>query len=233
MPTGTSAPAPDTRAYVAEPAPQKTVSTKEYDVKQPSRAANLLLVATLAAVCGLAGGLAGGAIMSAATGGSAHAAQGGMGGGRAACRAAEPRARMALQIAAAMVPRIVALRVGRRPRRTRRERFCRWLDRWQLNRRPGRCACGHECRRRHLADFPFRLAVRTLIQKGTIMTKPDIIAQDARTVPATTQNRPAPATAQPQTKAATERAAQHALPFFHPQLRRAARSRLRLCHPRL
>ncbi|MFR7671194.1 MAG: hypothetical protein ACLU0O_11480 [Collinsella sp.] len=39
------------------------------------------------------------------------------------------------------------------------------------------------------------------------MTKPDIIAQDARTVPATTQNRPAPATAQPQTKAATERAA--------------------------
>lgn len=82
MPTGTSAPAPDTRAYVAEPAPQKTVSTKEYDVKQPSRAANLLLVATLAAVCSLAGGLAGGAIMSAATGGSAHAAQGGMGGGQ-------------------------------------------------------------------------------------------------------------------------------------------------------
>lgn len=82
MPTGTSAPAPDTRAYVAEPAPRKTVSTKEYDVKQPSRAANLLLVATLAAVCGLAGGLAGGAIMSAATGGSAHAAQGGMGGGQ-------------------------------------------------------------------------------------------------------------------------------------------------------
>ena len=40
------------------------------------------------------------------------------------------------------------------------------------------------------------------------MTKPDIIAQDARTVPATTQNRPAPATAQPQTKAATERATQ-------------------------
>lgn len=56
MPAGTSAPAPDTRAYVAEPAPQQTVSTKEHDDKQPSRAANLLLVATLAAVCGLAGG---------------------------------------------------------------------------------------------------------------------------------------------------------------------------------
>ena len=82
IPAGTSAPAPDTRAYVAEPAPQQTVSTKEYDDKQPSRAANLLLVATLAAVCGLAGGLAGGAIMSAATGGSAQAAQGGMGGGQ-------------------------------------------------------------------------------------------------------------------------------------------------------
>lgn len=82
MPAGMSAPAPDTRAYVAEPAPQQTVSTKEHDDKQPSRAANLLLVATLAAVCGLAGGLAGGAIMSAATGGSAQAAQGGMGGGQ-------------------------------------------------------------------------------------------------------------------------------------------------------
>lgn len=81
MPAGMSAPAPDTRAYVAEPAPQQTVSTKEHDDKQPSRAANLLLVATLAAVCGLAGGLAGGAIMSAATGGSAQAAQGGMQGG--------------------------------------------------------------------------------------------------------------------------------------------------------
>ena len=82
MPADMSAPAPDTRAYVAEPAPQQTVSTKEYDDRQPSRAANLLLVATLAAVCGLAGGLAGGAIMSAATGGSAQAAQGGMGGGQ-------------------------------------------------------------------------------------------------------------------------------------------------------
>lgn len=81
MPAGMSAPAPDTRAYVAEPAPQQTVSTKEHDDKQPSRAANLLLVATLAAVCGLAGGLAGGAIMSAATGGSAQAAQGGGQGG--------------------------------------------------------------------------------------------------------------------------------------------------------
>lgn len=82
MPAGTSAPAPDTRAYVAEPAPQQTVSTKEHDDKQPSRAANLLLVATLAAVCGRAGGLAGGAIMSAATGGSAQAVQGGMGAGQ-------------------------------------------------------------------------------------------------------------------------------------------------------
>lgn len=82
MPAGTSAPAPDTRAYVAESAPQQTVSTKEHDDKQLSRAANLLLVATLASVCGLAGGLAGGAIMSAATSGSAQAAQGGMGGGQ-------------------------------------------------------------------------------------------------------------------------------------------------------
>lgn len=69
----------DACAYVAEPAPQQTVPTKECDGKQPGRAANLLLVATLAAVCGLAGGLAGGAIMSAATGGSTQAAQGGMG----------------------------------------------------------------------------------------------------------------------------------------------------------
>ena len=82
MPAGTSASAPDTRAHVAEPAPQQTGSTKEYDDKQPSRAANLLLVATLAAVCDLAGGLAGGAIMSAETGGTAQAAQGGMGGGQ-------------------------------------------------------------------------------------------------------------------------------------------------------
>lgn len=67
----------DACAYVAEPAPQQTVPTKECDGKQPGRAANLLLVATLAAVCGLAGGLAGGAIMSAATGGSTQAAQGG------------------------------------------------------------------------------------------------------------------------------------------------------------
>ena len=70
----------DACAYVAEPAPQQTVPTKECDGKQPGRAANLLLVATLAAVCGLAGGLAGGAIMSAATGGSTQAAQGGQGG---------------------------------------------------------------------------------------------------------------------------------------------------------
>lgn len=73
-------PTSDARAYVAEPALQQTVPTKECDGKQPGRAANLLLVATLAAVCGLAGGLAGGAIMSAATGGSTQAAQGGMGG---------------------------------------------------------------------------------------------------------------------------------------------------------
>ena len=71
----------DACAYVAEPAPQQAIPTKECDGKQPGRAANLLLVATLAAVCGLAGGLAGGAIMSAATGGSTQAAQGGMGGG--------------------------------------------------------------------------------------------------------------------------------------------------------
>ena len=83
MPADTSAPAPDTRAYVAEPAPQQVAPAKERDGKQSGRATNLLLVATLAAVCGLAGGLAGGAIMSAATGGSAQAAQGGMQGGRA------------------------------------------------------------------------------------------------------------------------------------------------------
>ena len=81
-PAGSPAPTSDTCAYVAEPAPQQTVPTKECDGKQPGRAANLLLVATLAAVCGLAGGLAGGAIMSAATGGSTQAAQGGMGGGQ-------------------------------------------------------------------------------------------------------------------------------------------------------
>lgn len=69
----------DACAYVAEPAPQQTVPTKECDGKQPGRATNLLLVATLATVCGLAGGFAGGAIMSAATGGSTQAAQGGMG----------------------------------------------------------------------------------------------------------------------------------------------------------
>ncbi len=78
-PISSPAPAPDARAYVAEPAPQQKVSTKECAGKQPGRATNLLLVATLAAVCGLAGGLAGGAIMSAATGGSTQAAQGGMG----------------------------------------------------------------------------------------------------------------------------------------------------------
>ena len=80
------APASDTCAYVAEPAPQQTAPTKECDGKQPGRATNLLLVATLAAVCGLAGGLAGGAIMSAATGGSTQAAQGGMGGRRGGMR---------------------------------------------------------------------------------------------------------------------------------------------------
>lgn len=77
---GSPTPTSDARAYVAEPAPQQTAPTKECDGKQPGHATNLLLVATLAAVCGLAGGLAGGAIMSAATGGSTHAAQGGMGG---------------------------------------------------------------------------------------------------------------------------------------------------------
>lgn len=71
----------DACAYVAEPAPQQVTPTKECDGKQPGRAVNLLLVATLAAVCGLAGGLAGGAIMSAATGGSTQAVQGGMQGG--------------------------------------------------------------------------------------------------------------------------------------------------------
>ena len=70
----------DACTYVAEPAPQQAIPTKECDGKQPGRAANLPLVATLAAVCGLAGGLAGGAIMSAATGGSTQAAQGGQGG---------------------------------------------------------------------------------------------------------------------------------------------------------
>ena len=77
---GSPTPTSDARAYVAEPAPQQATPTKEDDGKQPGRVASLLLVATLAAVCGLAGGLAGGAIMSAATGGSAQAAQGGMGG---------------------------------------------------------------------------------------------------------------------------------------------------------
>ena len=73
----------DACAYVAEPAPQQVTPTKECDGKHPGRATNLLLVATLATVCGLAGGLAGGAIMSAATGGSTQAAQGGMQGGGA------------------------------------------------------------------------------------------------------------------------------------------------------
>lgn len=82
VPADSPAPTSDACAYVAEPAPQQAVPTKECDGKQPGRAANLLLVATLAAVCGLAGGLAGGAIMSAATGGSAQATQGGMGGGQ-------------------------------------------------------------------------------------------------------------------------------------------------------
>ena len=53
--------------------------------KHPGRGANLLLVATLAAVCGLAGGLAGGAIMSAVSGsgaGNTPMAQGGAGGGQ-------------------------------------------------------------------------------------------------------------------------------------------------------
>lgn len=79
-PAGSPAGTSDACAYVAEPAPQQAIPTKECDGKQPGRAANLLLVATLAAVCGLAGGLAGGAIMSAATGGSTQAAQGGQGG---------------------------------------------------------------------------------------------------------------------------------------------------------
>lgn len=79
-PAGSPVPTSDACAHVAEPAPQQTVPTKECDGKQPGRAANLLLVATLAAVCGLAGGLAGGAIMSAATGGSTQAAQSGQGG---------------------------------------------------------------------------------------------------------------------------------------------------------
>lgn len=79
-PAGSLAPTSDARVCVAEPAPQQTAPTKECDGKQPGRAANLLLVATLAAVCGLAGGLAGGAIMSAATGGSTQASQGSMGG---------------------------------------------------------------------------------------------------------------------------------------------------------
>lgn len=79
-PASSPAATSDACAYVAEPAPQQVTPTKECDGKQPGRAANLLLVATLAAVCGLAGGLAGGAIMSAATGGSTQAAQGGMGG---------------------------------------------------------------------------------------------------------------------------------------------------------
>ena len=79
---GSPEPTSDACAYVAEPTPQQATPTKECGGKQPGRAANLLLVATLAAVCGLAGGLAGGAIMSAATGGSTKAAQGGMGGGQ-------------------------------------------------------------------------------------------------------------------------------------------------------
>ena len=79
---GSPAPTSGACAYVAEAAPQQAAPSKEGNGKQPSRAANLLLVATLAAVCGLAGGLAGGAIMSAATGGSTQAVQGGMGGGQ-------------------------------------------------------------------------------------------------------------------------------------------------------
>ena len=80
-PDGSPAPTSNACAYVAEPAPQLATPSKEGDGKHPGRAANLLLVATLAAVCGLAGGLASGAIMSAATGGSTQAAQGGMQGG--------------------------------------------------------------------------------------------------------------------------------------------------------
>lgn len=79
---GSPVPTSDACAYIAEPAPQQAAPAKERNDKQPGHAANLLLVATLAAVCGLAGGLAGGAIMSAATGGSTQAAQGGMGGGQ-------------------------------------------------------------------------------------------------------------------------------------------------------
>lgn len=78
-PITSPAPVPDARAYVAEPTPQQVAPAKERDGKQSGRATNLLLVATLAAVCGLAGGLAGGAIMSAATDGSTQTSQGGHG----------------------------------------------------------------------------------------------------------------------------------------------------------
>lgn len=85
VPAGSPAPGPDDRAYVAEPAltPQPTTPTDNHNGNQPGRTANLLLIATLAAVCGLAGGLAGGAIMSAATDGSAQMAQGGRAPGAA------------------------------------------------------------------------------------------------------------------------------------------------------
>lgn len=52
-PISSPAPGPDARAYVAEPSPQQTISTKECAGKQPGRATNLLLVATLAAFAAL------------------------------------------------------------------------------------------------------------------------------------------------------------------------------------
>lgn len=115
-PAGSPVPTSDACAHVAEPAPQQAIPTKECDGKQPGRAANLLLVATLAAVCGLAGGLAGGAIMSAAMAGrpKRHKAA------RAACRAAAHRAAapraQTVPPATAKALQTVARRAVRRPR---------------------------------------------------------------------------------------------------------------------
>ena len=80
---------PEADSWQETLAPAVTPAPEERG-KHPGRGTNLLLVATLAAVCGLAGGLAGGAIMSAVSGngGGTQMAQGGMGGGQQSATAA-------------------------------------------------------------------------------------------------------------------------------------------------
>ena len=76
--------APDADSWRKAPdsAPDQNGAFDSDGGKRPGRGTNLLLVATLAAVCGLAGGLAGGAIMSAVSGGSAGDTQMAQGGGQ-------------------------------------------------------------------------------------------------------------------------------------------------------